>query len=147
MAISRLLDQPGFSLGSIGSRHVLEDLRDMLWDKSEAGLEREIFVCTDLVEVFSTALRWNPERTDLFIDEKTWKAFKAFHAFKDALGKDPRDTFLRPLIQAIEKFLEGVATYNPRPFELPKNIKESVLKDLDRLIFLTEHGNFALPAK
>ena len=150
MLSNRLLDPPKFSLGSIGGRQVLEDLRDMILGKSEADLEklkREMFVCTDLVEVFSMALGWDPERTDLFTDTKTFNAFTAFHAFRNALGKDSRKTFLRPLLEAMKKFLERVALCEPRPLELPEKIKESILKDIDRLIFLAEHVRFALPAK
>ncbi|MBI5787225.1 MAG: hypothetical protein HY446_01595 [Candidatus Niyogibacteria bacterium] len=100
-----------------------------------------------MVEVFNTALRWDPEITDLFVDENRAKAFHAFYAFGLALGKNRTKKFLQPLVQAMEKFLEGVASYQQRSLEIPEELKESILKDLDRLIALAEWGKFALPAK
>jgi len=47
MLSSQLFDPSKFTLGSIGSRQVLKDLRDMILGKSEAGLEREIFFLTE----------------------------------------------------------------------------------------------------
>ncbi len=146
---SRENEDIGVGFARLGTCHLLDNLLAMLTGDGKVELERELYVANEVLKSFRLALEYKKKFdlvASLMLTQRELASEKALAEFKRLLGRDVREKFLQPLVNALEAFIENVALYAPRPLTLPLELREGIIHDLRQLVqYARFSGGFYLP--